>query len=114
MSTATWGTREAPKSYDPEDIRVGQTLKALLYRTEETPKGYLIRRPIRQPELAANIRTERSPNGVSRQYVTRLCSGDLHMTNEVLMQIAEFLNVDPIAIKRPDPEPLQQRLPIAA
>lgn len=114
MSTATWGTREAPISYDPEDVRVGKTLKALLYRTEETPKGYLIRRPIRQPELAAAIKTDRSPHGVSRQYVTRLCSGDLHMTNEVLFQIAEFLNVDPIAIKRPDPEPQQQRLPIAA
>jgi len=36
------------------------------------------------------------------------------MTNEVLYQIADFLNVDPIAIKRPDPEMQQQRLPIAA
>ncbi|MFI2563055.1 helix-turn-helix domain-containing protein [Paenarthrobacter nicotinovorans] len=114
MSEAQWGIREAPKTTDPEDVRVGETLKALLFRTEETEEGFLIRRPITHAELAGQVRTARAPRGVSRGYITQLCNGEKHLTNAVLYQIARYLGVSPIAIKRPDPEMQQQGLPFAA
>ena len=114
MSTATRSIRVAAKTNDPEDVRVGETLKALLFRTEETPEGYLVRRPIKHAELAAQVRTTRAPRGVDRSYISQICSGEKHLTNEVMFQIARYLGVNPIAIKRPDPETQEQRLPFAA
>lgn len=114
MSTALRSNRAAAETTDPEDVRVGETLKALLYRTEETKEGFLVRRPITHAELAAQVRTSRAPRGVSRSYISQIIIGEKHMTNAVLYQIARYLGVPPIAIKRPDPEPQQQSLLIAA
>ena len=113
MSTASRSIGVAAETTDPEDVRVGETLKALLFRTEQTPEGFLVRRPITHAELAGQVRTTRSPRGVSRGYITQICNGEKHLTNAVLYQIARYLGVNPIAIKRPDLDP-QQQLLIAA
>lgn len=105
MSTAEWGIREAPKNIDPEDYRVGKTLAALMFRTEQTPEGYMTRRPITQEELARNA-------AVSPGLISQICTGRKHLSNQVLYRIAAFLQVEPIVIKRPDPELRQQRLPM--
>ena len=104
MSKVQLGIRETHTQYDPEDIRVGQTLKALMQRTEETPEGYLITRRISHEELAKGIRIHGKPNGVHRTYISQLCQGAKHMNNEMLYAIARYLNVHPVAIKRPDQE----------
>lgn len=98
------GSRETQSQYDPEDVRVGQTLQALMFRTEETAEGYLISRRIRHEELAKGIRIHGKPNGVHRTYISQLCQGAKHMNNEMLFAIARYLNVHPVAIKRPDQE----------
>lgn len=109
MSTATIGTR-VTQTKNPEDVRVGETLKTFLHRVEQTPDGYLVSRPITHEELAKNVRTRRSPRGVTRSYISQLCIGEMHMSNEVLYQIARYLGVPPMAIKQPDPEPQMQHL----
>jgi len=116
MSTATSSIREAAtEDFDPEDVRAGVTLREYMERNVElSPEGYLVRRPITQEELAKNVRTFKSPRGVSRQYITHICSGRRHMSDEVLYAIAKYLNINPLAIKRPDMDAHQQRLPIAA
>lgn len=106
MSQAEWGIREAPKNIDPEDYRVGRTLAALMFRTEQTPEGYMNRRPITQEELARGA-------SVSPGLISQICTGRKHLSNAVLFRIAGFLQVEPIVIKRPDPEMRQQRLPMA-
>ena len=103
MSTETMGSRVAQTQYDPEDVRIGQTLQALMFRSEETPEGYIIRRKIQHAELAQSI-VLRGRKGVSRGYISQLCNGAKHMNNEMLYAIARYLNINPIAIKRPDPE----------
>jgi len=113
MSTATMGTR-VTQDKDPEDVRVGETLKTFLHRVEQTPAGYLTSRPITHEELAKQVRTRRAPRGVTRSYISQLCSGEKHMTNEVLFQIAHYLGIPPMAIKQPDPEPQMQHLFAAA
>ena len=105
MSTAEWGIREAPKNIDPEDYRVGRTLAALMFRTEQTPEGYMNRRPITQKELALAI-------GVSAGFISQIVNGR-HLSNEMLFRIARYLQLEPIVIKRPDPEMAQQHLPMA-
>jgi hypothetical protein len=102
MTTATLGNRIAQTQYDPEDVRVGQTLQALMFRNEETVEGYIIRRKIKHDELAQNIRIPGKPAGVTRSYVSQLCTGAKHMNNEMLYAIARYLGVNPVAIKRPD------------
>lgn len=102
MTTATNGNRVPDNQYDPEDVRVGRTLKALMFRTEETKEGYIIRRPIKHDELAQNIQLPGRTRGVSRSYISQICIGAKHMNNEMLYAIAEYLRVDPVAIKRPD------------
>lgn len=115
MSTAVQGIREAQNEIDPEDARVGETLREYMERNVEmSPAGFLVRRPITQDELAKNVRTFKAPRGVSRQYITHLCSGRRHMSDEVLYAIAQYLGIDPVALKRPDADVHQQRLPIAA
>jgi len=113
MSTATTGLR-VTQDKDPEDVRVGETLKTFLHRVEQTPAGYLISRPITHDELAKQVRTRRAPRGVTRGYITQLCNGEKHMTNEVLYAIAHYLGINPVAIKQPDPEPQLQHLFAAA
>ncbi|WP_224089761.1 helix-turn-helix transcriptional regulator [Arthrobacter sp. StoSoilB13] len=114
MSTTMEGLRVAPEQKNPEDIRVGETLKSLLHRVEQTPQGYYLPRTITHEELAKQVRTRRSPRGVSRGYITQLCNGEKHMTNEVLYAIAHYLGINPVAIKQPDPEPQLQHLFAAA
>lgn len=104
MSTVTTGNRVAQTKYDPEDVRVGQTLQALMFRSEETVEGYIIRRKIKHDELAQNILLPGRRGGVSRGYISQLCTGAKHMNNEMLYAIARYLNINPVAIKRPDPE----------
>lgn len=101
MSTVTMGSRAAHKNYDPEDIRVGQTLQALMYREEETPEGFLIRRRITHGELAMNLVLP-NKRGVHASYISQICIGAKHMNNDMLYAIARYLGVNPIAIKRPD------------
>jgi hypothetical protein len=101
MNTATLGDRVAHTQYDPEDVRIGETLQALMYRNEETPEGFVIRRKIKHDELAQNI-VVRGKRGVSRSYISQLCTGAKHMNNEMLYAIARYLGVNPVAIKRPD------------
>lgn len=113
MSTATTGLR-VTQDKDPEDVRVGETLKSLLHRVEKTPQGYYLPRTITHDELAKQVRTRRAPRGVTRGYITQLCNGEKHMTNEVLYAIAHYLGVNPVAIKQPDPEPQLQHLFAAA
>jgi len=107
MSTAITGIREARKDIDPEDYRVGRTLAALMFRTEQSPEGYLVRRPITQTELAKGAM-------VSQGLIGQICTGRKHLSNQVLYRIASYLQIDPIVIKRPDPEIQQQGLPFAA
>jgi transcriptional regulator with XRE-family HTH domain len=102
MSTATLGDRVAQTQYDPEDVRIGETLQALMFRTEVNEMGFVIRRKIKHEELAQSIKLPGKPNGVSRSYVSQLCTGAKHMNNEMLYAIARYLGVNPIAIKRPD------------
>jgi transcriptional regulator with XRE-family HTH domain len=103
MSTVELGSRVAHTKYDPEDIRVGETLKALMFRDEETPEGFIIRRPVRHDELAQAIRLPGKTTGVHRSYISQICSGR-HLNNDMLYAIARYLGVNPIAIKRPDSE----------
>ena len=97
------GSRVAQTKYDPEDVRIGQTLQALMFRSEETVEGYIIRRKIKHDELAQNIILP-GRRGVSRGYISQLCTGAKHMNNEMLYAIARYLNINPVAIKRPDQE----------
>jgi hypothetical protein len=103
MSTATMGTRTAHHNPDPEDVRVGQTLQALMFRTEISPEGYVIRRKITHDELAQNIVLP-GKRGVTRSYISQICKGIKHLNNEMLYAVARYLNVNPIAIKQPDLE----------
>lgn len=102
MSTAREGTGKPLNQYDPEDVRIGQTLQALMYREEETPEGFIVRRKINHAELAGAIRLPGRPKGVNRSYISQLCIGAKHMNNDMLFAIARYLGVNPIAIKRPD------------
>lgn len=102
MSTVMNGNRVTDKQYDPEDVRIGETLQALMYRNEETPEGFIIRRKIKHDELAQSVRLPGKPHGVTRSYISQLCSGAKHMNNDMLYAIARYLGVNPIAIKRPD------------
>ena len=101
MSTATRGNRETPTTAAPEDVRVGQTLQALMYKEELTIEGFLIRRKITHDELANGIVL---PNKrcVTRSYISQICSGRKHLNNDMLYAIARYLGVNPIAIKLPD------------
>jgi hypothetical protein len=96
--------RETPTQYAPEDVRVGHTLQALMYRNEETPEGYIIRRPIKHAELAAAIVLPGKTAGVHRSYISQILIGAKHLNNDMLYAIARYLGVNPIAIKRPDME----------
>jgi len=102
MSTATMGSRAAQNQYDPEDVRVGETLKALMYRNEETPEGFLIRRPIKHAELAAGIVVPGRTKPYDRSYISQILTGAKHLNNDMLYAIARYLGVNPVAIKRPD------------
>lgn len=101
MNTATLGDRVTQNQYDPEDVRVGQTLQALMFRTEVSPEGYVIRRKITHDELGQSIVLP-NKRGVTRSYISQLCTGAKHMNNEMLYAISRYLGVNPIAIKRPD------------
>lgn len=116
MSTAQRSIREAAKEeFDPEDVRVGETLARYMeLNFEMSPSGYLIQRPITCKELAANVRVGRRGECVSAQLISHLRNGRRHMSDELLFEIAKYLNVEPIQIKRPDAKVYQQRLPIAA
>jgi len=94
-------SREAHTDYDPEDVRVGQTLQALMFRDEEIPEGFVIRRRITHDELAKSI-VVRNKRGVNRSYISQIASGAKHLNNDMLYAIARYLGVNPIAIKRPD------------
>jgi hypothetical protein len=102
MSTATLGTRVTHTQSDPEDIRVGKTLTALMFAEEMTPEGYINRRRITHGELAKSIRLPGRKAGVDRTYIAHLCGGKKRMNNDMLFAIARVLKVDPIAIKIPD------------
>jgi len=104
MSKVQLSTRETRTDYDPEDVRVGKTLKALMYREEVTEEGYLIRCKVTHDDLAKGVRIHGKPNGVHRTYISQLCQGAKHMNNEMLYAIARYLNVHPVAIKHPDQE----------
>jgi hypothetical protein len=101
MSTATTG-HTGKALYNPEDVRVGETLQGFMWRTEINEDGYMVRRRITHPELAKGIRLPGKPNGVDRSYISQLCSGARHMNNDMLYAIAHYLGVKPIAIKVPD------------
>jgi plasmid maintenance system antidote protein VapI len=102
MSTATLGSRVAHTQYDPEDVRVGETLKALMFRDEITAEGYIIRRPIKHAELAAGIVVPGRTKPYDRSYISQILTGAKHLNNDMLFAIARYLGVNPIAIKRPD------------
>lgn len=95
------GTRGTQNQYDPEDVRVGLTLQALMYREEITVEGFLIRRKVTHDEMAKNL-VLNGKRGVHRTYVSQLCQGAKHMNNDMLYAVARYLGVNPIAIKRPD------------
>lgn len=101
MNAAINGNRVADKQYDPEDVRIGETLQALMYRNEETPEGFVIRRKIKHDELAQNVVLP-GKRGVHRSYISQICSGAKHLNNDMLYAVARYLGVNPIAIKRPD------------
>jgi hypothetical protein len=103
MSTVSMGTRETHTEYDPEDVRVGQTLKALMFREEVTEEGFLIRCKVTHEEMAKNL-VLHGKRGVHRTYISQLCQGAKHMNNDMLYAIARYLNVHPVAIKLPDQE----------
>ena len=108
MSTAEQGRTGKP-NYNPEDVRVGETLQGFMWRTEINEDGYLTRRRITHPELAKGIRVTGKPNGVDRSYISQLCSGARHMNNEMLYAISHYLGVKPISIKVPDGFDASQR-----
>ena len=95
------GNRVAQNQYDPEDVRVGHTLLALMYRDEITEEGFLNRRRITHTEMARDL-VVRGKRSVNRSYISQLCSGAKHMNNDLLYAIARYLGVNPMAIKRPD------------
>ena len=97
------GTRETQNQYDPEDVRIGLTLQALMFREEINEEGFLIRRKVTHEEMAKNLVLP-GKRGVHRTYVSQLCQGAKHMNNDMLYAIARYLGVNPIAIKRPDQE----------
>jgi plasmid maintenance system antidote protein VapI len=101
MSQVSTGSRETQTQYDPEDVRVGQTLQALMHREELTEEGFLILRKITHNEMAQNL-VINGKRGVHRTYVSQLCQGAKHLNNDMLYAIARYLGVNPIAIKRPD------------
>lgn len=101
MSKVQLGIREAHTEYDPEDVRVGLTLQALMYREEITAEGFLIRRKVTHNEMAQNI-VLNGKRGVHRTYISQICQGAKHLNNDMLYAIARYLGVNPIAIKRPD------------
>lgn len=104
MSKVQMGiSREAHTEYDPEDVRVGLTLQALMYRDEITEEGFLNRRKITHNEMAQNI-VINGKRGVHRTYISQICQGAKHLNNDMLYAIARYLGVNPIAIKRPDTE----------
>ena len=102
MSTVIEGSRESRTQYDPEDIRVGKTLTALMFTDELTPEGFINRRRITHGELAKAIKLPGRPQGVNRSYIAQLCIGARKMNNDMLFAIARSLRVDPIAIKIPE------------
>jgi len=104
MHTVEVGGRVTQTQYDPEDVRVGETLQALMYRNEETPEGFIIRRRIKHDELAQAIKLPGKPNGVHRSYISQICTGAKHLNNDMLYAIARYLGINPVAIKRPDRE----------
>ena len=101
MNTVTMGPRVAHKEYDPEDVRIGQTLQALMYREEISPEGFAIRRKVTHSDMAKALVLP-GKRGVDRSYISQLCTGAKHMNNDMLYAIARYLGVNPIAIKRPD------------
>ena len=101
MSTATMGNRVAQTQYDPEDVRIGETIQALMYRDEVTPEGFVIRRKVTHSEMAKDL-VVRGKRGVNRSYISQICSGAKHLNNDMLYAIARYIGVNPIAIKRPD------------
>lgn len=103
MSKVQLSSRDTHPQYDPEDIRIGLTLQALMYREETTEEGYLIRRKITHSDMAKNI-VLNGKQGVHRTYISQLCQGAKHLNNDMLYAIARYLNVHPVAIKRPDQE----------
>lgn len=83
------GDREPPKKIkDPEDIRIGTTLDTIMDLT-----GW------NHDKLATAI-------GVTRPYITQFVSGQKHLNNVRLVQICGALNINPLAIKRPDLKPV--------
>jgi len=103
MSKVELGTRETHTQYDPEDVRVGLTLKALMYREEITEEGFLVRRKITHDDMAKNI-VLNGKRGVHRTYISQICQGAKHLNNDMLYAIARYLGVNPKAIKLPDME----------
>ena len=95
------GSRAAQTSTDPEDVRIGQTLQALMFREELTLEGFLVRRKITHEELAQNVILP-GKRGVTRSYISQICAGYKHLNNDMLYAIARYLGVNPIAIKLPD------------
>jgi len=103
MSKVQLGIRETSTQYDPEDVRIGLTLQALMYREEITEEGFLIRRKVTHNEMAQAL-VVNGKRGVHRTYVSQLCQGAKHLNNDMLYAIARYLNVNPKAIKQPDQE----------
>lgn len=103
MSKVQLGIRETHTQYDPEDVRIGLTLQALMYREEITEEGFLIRRKVTHNEMAQALVLP-GKRGVHRTYISQLCQGAKHMNNDLLYAIARYLNVHPVAIKQPDQE----------
>ena len=101
MSKVQLGTRETHTDYDPEDVRIGLTLQALMYREEITEEGFLIRRKVTHNEMAQAL-VLNGKRGVHRTYVSQLCQGAKHLNNDMLYAIARYLGVNPKAIKQPD------------
>ena len=101
MSKVQLGIRETSTQYDPEDVRIGLTLQALMYREEITEEGFLIRRKVTHNEMAKDI-VLNGKRGVHRTYISQLCQGAKHLNNDMLYAVARYLGVNPIAIKLPD------------
>lgn len=103
MSKVQMSTGETHPAYDPEDVRVGKTLRALMYRKEVTEEGFIVHRKITHAVMADEL-VLNGKQGVHRTYISQLCQGAKHMNNDMLYAIARYLGVDPIAIKYPDME----------
>ncbi|MFE4229175.1 helix-turn-helix domain-containing protein [Arthrobacter sp. NPDC056886] len=103
MSKVQMSTRETHTAYDPEDVRIGLTLQALMHREEINEEGFLVLRKITHSDMAKNI-VLNGKRGVHRTYISQLCNGAKHMNNDMLYAIARYLGVNPKAIKRPDME----------